>query len=122
MKPNSAVVELCPYGNDGRCLLGLHIHILSFSFYLRLFLLLCFAEIIGAIQEIMIIIMIRYVMLFVGGGPFSRAAVVLSHNYMIHHPPKSEFKWMLSDMTSEFNIERFILHISSYLQSVGMGR
>eukprot|EP00596_Hydrurales_sp_CCMP1899_P000720 CAMPEP_0119036636 /NCGR_PEP_ID=MMETSP1177-20130426/4473_1 /TAXON_ID=2985 /ORGANISM="Ochromonas sp, Strain CCMP1899" /LENGTH=540 /DNA_ID=CAMNT_0006996791 /DNA_START=146 /DNA_END=1768 /DNA_ORIENTATION=- len=75
MKPNSAIVELCPYGNDGRCLLG--------------------------------------------GGPFSRAAVLMSHNYMIHHPPKSEFKWILSDMTSEFNIERFILHISSYLQSIG---
>jgi hypothetical protein len=53
-----------------------------------------------------------------GGGPFSRAAVLMSHNYMIHHPPKSEFKWILSDMTSEFNIERFILHISSYLQSI----
>jgi hypothetical protein len=74
MKPNSAIVELCPYLNDGRCLLG--------------------------------------------GGPFSRAAAVMSHNYMIHHPPKKEYKWILKDKTSEFNIERFIIHISSYLQSL----
>jgi capsular polysaccharide biosynthesis protein len=43
MKPNSAVIELAPYGNDGRCMIG--------------------------------------------GGPFSRTAALVSHNYMAHHPP-----------------------------------
>lgn len=74
MKPNSAIVELCPYPNDGRCLLG--------------------------------------------GGPFSRTAALLSHNYMIHHPPHTEYKWILKDKTSEFDVERFVSHIYSYLQSV----
>jgi Glycosyltransferase 61 len=74
MKPNSAIVELCPYPNDGRCLLG--------------------------------------------GGPFSRTAALLSHNYMIHHPPHSEYKWIVKDKTSEFDVERFVGHIYSYLQSV----
>jgi hypothetical protein len=74
MKPNSAVVELCPYPNDGRCLLG--------------------------------------------GGPFSRIAAVMSHNYMIHHPPHDEYKWLLKEMASEFDIKRFIIHINSFLQSV----
>jgi hypothetical protein len=76
MKPNSAVIELCPYPNDGRCLLG--------------------------------------------GGPFSRIAAVMSHNYLIHHPPKEEFKWILRDRTSEFDIGRFTLHIHSYLQALGL--
>jgi hypothetical protein len=76
MKPNSAIVEFCPYPNDGRCLLG--------------------------------------------GGPFSRAAAVMSHNYMIHHSPKKEFKWIPRDRTSEFNIERFVIHISSFLQSLNI--
>ena len=74
MKPSSAVVELCPYQNDGRCLLG--------------------------------------------GGPFSRAAAVMSHNYMIHQPPHEEYKWITKDKTSEFNIDRFVVHIHSYLQSL----
>lgn len=42
MSPNSAVIEIAPYGNDGRCLLG--------------------------------------------GGPFSRLATVMAHNYLIHYP------------------------------------
>jgi len=74
MKPNSAVVEIGPYGNDGRCLLG--------------------------------------------GGPFSRMAAVLSHNYMIHHPPYKEYKWIASDLSSEFSIERFTLHVRSFLASI----
>ena len=74
MKPNSAVVELCPYANDGRCLLG--------------------------------------------GGPFSRLAAVMSHNYMIHHPRKEEFKVIARNKTSQFNIERFTLHIQSFLYAV----
>jgi hypothetical protein len=78
MKPNSAVVELGPYGNDGRCLLG--------------------------------------------GGPFSRLAAVLSHNYMIHHPLYEEFKWIKTDLTSEFNVARFIIHISSFLYSINFIR
>ena len=75
MPHNSAVVELCPYVNDGRCLLG--------------------------------------------GGPFSRTAAVLSHNYMIHHPPYDEFQWNHIERTSEFNISRFVLHIKSFLISIG---
>jgi len=74
MKPNSAVVELAPYGNDGRCLLG--------------------------------------------GGPFSRAAAVLAHNYMMHQPPYEEFKWITKDSTSEFNITRFVTHVHSFLKSI----
>lgn len=74
MKPNSAVVEFAPYGNDGRCLLG--------------------------------------------GGPFSRTAAVMSHNYMMHHPPYEEFKWNSHDMTSEFDITRFVIHIRSFLKSI----
>lgn len=73
MPPNSAVIEIAPYGNDGRCLLG--------------------------------------------GGPFSRLAAVLSHNYMIHHPLYEEFVWK-NDRTSEFNIDRFLLHTTAYLQSI----
>lgn len=74
MKPNSAIVELCPYPNDGRCLLG--------------------------------------------GGPFSRTSALLSHNYMIHHPPHAEYTWIRGDKTSEFDIQRFVNHIYSFLQSV----
>lgn len=74
MKPNGAVVEIAPYGNDGRCLLG--------------------------------------------GGPFSRLAAVMGHNYMMHHPLYEEFTWM-KDMTSEFNITRFSLHIQAFLKSIG---
>lgn len=74
MKPNSAVVELAPYGNDGRCLLG--------------------------------------------GGPFSRAAALMGHNYMMHQPPYEEFKWIIKDSTSEFDIDRFVLHINSFLMSI----
>ena len=66
--------ELCPYANDGRCLLG--------------------------------------------GGPFSRTAALLSHNYMIHQPPYEEYKWIRRDLSSEFDIQRFITHIHSYLLSV----
>ena len=74
MNPNSAVVELAPYGNDGRCLLG--------------------------------------------GGPFSRTAAVLGHNYMMHQPPYNEFVWNTKDSSSEFNITRFVIHIHSFLKSI----
>ena len=74
MKPNSAVIELAPYGNDGRCILG--------------------------------------------GGPFSRIAAVMSHNYLIHHPKNEEYKWITRESVSEFNIERFIVHIDSFLSSL----
>jgi hypothetical protein len=74
MRPNSAVVEMAPYGNDGRCLLG--------------------------------------------GGPFSRAAALMAHNYMMHQPPYEEFKWVTKDSTSEFDIGRFVLHIHSFLKSI----
>ena len=72
--PTILSTELCPYPNDGRCLLG--------------------------------------------GGPFSRIAAVMSHNYMIHHPPHNEFKWILKDRSSEFDINRFVTHIHSFLQSI----
>lgn len=74
MRPNSAVVEFAPFGNDGRCLLG--------------------------------------------GGPFSRLAAVMGHNYMIHHPKYEEYKWLRQ--VSEFNVTRFILHIRSFLLSIDM--
>ena len=74
MRPNSAVVELGPYKNDGRCLLG--------------------------------------------GGPFSRLAAVMSHNYMIHHPLFEEFTWKVIDQTSEFDIPRFVEHIYSFVKSI----
>eukprot|EP01035_Chromulina_nebulosa_P026530 gene26530-34741_t len=78
MKPNSAVIELAPYGNDGRCLLG--------------------------------------------GGPFSRLAAVMGHNYMIHHPPPEEYIWNTVDRSSEFNISRFIIHINSFLKSIEISK
>ena len=74
MKPNSAVVELAPYANDGRCVLG--------------------------------------------GGPFSRIASVMSHNYMIHHPKHEEYKWIVRESVSEFDVDRFIVHIQSFLTSI----
>lgn len=74
MKPNSAVVEFAPYGNDGRCLLG--------------------------------------------GGPFSRLAAVMGHNYMIHHPRYEEYKWIYNEKTCEFNITRFVDHVASFLKSI----
>lgn len=73
MKPNSAVIEFAPYGNDGRCLLG--------------------------------------------GGPFSRLASLMGHNYMMHHPRYQEYVWM-PDKTSEFNITRFVNHIKSFMLSI----
>jgi hypothetical protein len=75
MPPNSAVVEIAPYPNDGRCLLG--------------------------------------------GGPFSRLASVLSHNYMMHHPPYEEFRW-INGKTSEFNISLFVTHVESFLYSIDL--
>ena len=64
MKPNSAVVEIGPYANDGRILLG--------------------------------------------GGPFSRLAAVMGHNYMIHHPPHEEYKWFPREGVSEFDIGKLV--------------
>jgi hypothetical protein len=65
---------MCPYPNDGRCLLG--------------------------------------------GGPFSRIAAVMSHNYMVHQPPHKEYKWITEDRSSEFDVGRFIEHIHSFLVSI----
>jgi hypothetical protein len=53
-----------------------------------------------------------------GGGPFSRVAAVMSHNYMMHHPPYQEFRWLKKEMVSEFNISRFVMHIRSFLVSI----
>lgn len=73
MKHNSAIVELGPYSNDGRILLG--------------------------------------------GGPFSRLAALLSHNYMIHHPPHEEYTW-IAGKTSEFDISLLVKHMKSFLSSL----
>jgi hypothetical protein len=73
MPPNSAVIEIAPYINDGRCLLG--------------------------------------------GGPFSRLATVMGHNYMMHQPSYEEFKWK-KDKTSEFNLTLFVIHTQSFLKSI----
>jgi hypothetical protein len=73
MKPNSVVVEICPFGNDGRC--------------------------------------------FLGGGPFSRGAFVLSHHYLVHQPPYEEFRWFKK--SSEFNLSRLVEHLRSFLLGLG---
>jgi hypothetical protein len=65
----SVVVEICPFGNDGRC--------------------------------------------FLGGGPFSRGAFVLSHHYLVHQPPYEEFRWL--KRSSEFNLSRLVEHLRSFL-------
>ena len=75
MKPNSAVVEIAPYGNDGRCVLG--------------------------------------------GGPFSRLAAVMGHNYAIHFPLYGEYKWIAKESVSEFDSLRLVDHIMNFLASIG---
>jgi hypothetical protein len=75
MKPNSAVVEFCPYGNDGRCLLG--------------------------------------------GGPFNRAALLLSHDYLVHYAVKAEYVFDKSTMSATFDLPRFLRHVESFLVSTG---
>jgi hypothetical protein len=74
MKPNSAVVEMAPYGNDGRCILG--------------------------------------------GGPFSRIAAVMGHKYLIHHPRNEEYRWIPRESVSEFDVDRFVAHIQSFVNSL----
>jgi hypothetical protein len=56
-----------------------------------------------------------------GGGPFSRLAAVMSHNYMMHHPRQVEYSWT-AGRTSEFNISRFTTHIRSFLKSINFVR
>ena len=73
MRQNSVVVEFCPYGNDGRCLLG--------------------------------------------GGPFNRAAVLLSHDYLVHYALKSEYVFDRKTVSAEFDIIRFVDHIHTFLVS-----
>ena len=51
-----------------------------------------------------------------GGGPFSRLATVLGHNYMMHNAPYEEFIWKKT--VSEFNVTRFVEHIRSFLISI----
>lgn len=76
MPPQSAVVEIAPYGNDGRCLLG--------------------------------------------GGPFSRLAAVMAHNYMIHYPPYEELVWKTAraSKSAEFNLTRLGVHMRSFLTAI----
>ena len=52
-----------------------------------------------------------------GGGPFSRLAAVMGHNYMIHHPPYQEYRWM-PNYVSEFDVPRFATHIKNFLTSI----
>lgn len=52
-----------------------------------------------------------------GGGPFSRLSAVMSHNYMMHHPPIDEYRWT-AGRTSEFNDTRFATHIRNFLASI----
>lgn len=52
-----------------------------------------------------------------GGGPFSRLAAMMSHNYMMHHPPIEEYRWT-AGRTSEFNETRFATHVHSFLASI----
>ena len=73
MRPNSAVIEFCPYGNDGRCIIG--------------------------------------------GGPFNRAAVLLSHDYLVHYALKSEYVFDVKTASAEFDVARFVNHIHSFLLS-----
>lgn len=54
-----------------------------------------------------------------GGGPFSRLAAVMGHSYMIHHPPYQEFVWKTVTKCSEFNVTRFVVHVESFLKSIG---
>jgi hypothetical protein len=55
---------------------------------------------------------------YLGGGPFSRAAFVLAHHYLVHQPPYEEFLWL--KRSSEFNLSRLIEHIRSFL--IGLQR
>ena len=73
MPTNSAVMEIAPYQNDARCLLG--------------------------------------------GGPFSRASVLLGHDYAMHHPVMDEYVW--KHRAAEFNITRFSQHLKSFLKNIG---
>jgi hypothetical protein len=75
-RPNSAAVEIGPYINDGRILLG--------------------------------------------GGPFSRIAVVMSHDYMLHHPPFEKLKFRLKSRTADFDISDFLTHLNSFLVSIDL--
>ena len=57
--------------------------------------------------------------LLVGGGPFSRLAVLLAHNYMVHYPPYgSETVMTFRERVSSFNITNFVEHLDSFLRSI----
>ena len=53
-----------------------------------------------------------------GGGPFSRLATLLAHNYAIHHPPHEEYKW-IGKASSELDIYSMITHLKSFLSGIG---
>jgi hypothetical protein len=42
-----------------------------------------------------------------------------AHDYLVHQPPYDEYKWIKRDGSSEFNIDRFVTHIHSFLVSTG---
>jgi hypothetical protein len=55
-----------------------------------------------------------------GGGPFSRAATLLGHDYFMHHPLQSEYKWVTRPQkSSELNATRLVTDVRSFLQSIG---
>jgi len=76
MKPNSAIVEIGHYANDGRLMLG--------------------------------------------GGPFSRLATLLSHDYLLHYAEFGvETTMIFRERVSYFNITNFVQHLDSFLHSIG---
>ena len=42
----------------------------------------------------------------------------MAHNYLVHIPPYSEFKWHNRAGSSEFNSSRFVEHAHTFLQSI----
>ena len=55
--------------------------------------------------------------ILLGGGPFSRLATLLAHNYAIHHPPHEEYKWIGRE-SSELDISSMINHLKSFLNGI----
>ena len=70
---------------------------------------------IGNIQRLlMYCVIVCYIR--TGGGPFNRLATLLAHNYLVHYPIKTELRFMKSEI--EFDIQRMITHIKSFLISL----
>ena len=50
----------------------------------------------------------------------ARGTAVLGHNYCMHHPPESEYKWINKHKTSELNVTRLVVHVDSFLRSINL--